>query len=52
MDFYIVDVFAEEKYQGNQSNVNIAAKLTNGTYDIQIGGKVQLVAKGDWLLSV
>ena len=34
---------------GRPSNVNIAAKLQNGTYDIHIGGKVQLVAKGDWL---
>lgn len=47
-----IDVRVNQGYEmGRPSNVNIAAKLTNGTYEIQIGGKVQLVAKGDWLSS-
>lgn len=45
-----IDVRVNQGYEmGRPSNVNIAAKLQNGTYDIQIGGKVQLVVKGDWL---
>lgn len=45
-----LDVRVNQGYEiGRPSNVNIAAKLTNGTYDIQIGGKVQQIAKGDWL---
>lgn len=47
-----IDVRVNQGYEmGRPSNVNIAAKLENGTYDIQVGGKVQLVAKGDWLPS-
>jgi trans-2,3-dihydro-3-hydroxyanthranilate isomerase len=47
-----IDVRVNQGYEmGRPSNVNMAAKLKNGTYDIRIGGKVQLVAKGDWLSS-
>ncbi|GGG15182.1 phenazine biosynthesis protein [Paenibacillus albidus] len=45
-----IDVRVNQGYEmGRPSRVNIQAKLKNGTYDIQVSGKVQLVAKGDWL---
>lgn len=47
-----IDVRINQGYEmGRPSRVNIEAKLINGKYDIQVGGKVQLVAKGDWLSS-
>lgn len=47
-----IDVRINQGYEmGRPSRVNIEAKLKNGTYDIQVAGKVQLIAKGDWLSS-
>jgi trans-2,3-dihydro-3-hydroxyanthranilate isomerase len=64
LGFYILDVFAEDQYAGNQLAVDIkveqgyemgrpskvhlrARQKTKGPIEVQVGGKVQLAAKGE-----